>query len=164
VDDMTAQRDRALVGEPLANVEQLTGGTVEIRVFSIEPAAPADPVALLGGLPLDCLRGAKELEWLAVDPARVLAILYGIAAGGAEYNAGMGGPYGRLHAWRSLAGLVGVAPESPLPAIEARASECQLTWFAAPSDWFERVMNDMGLCCVRPSRQEAAVVAATTSD
>jgi hypothetical protein len=160
VDDVTVKQDRTLIGEAFADVEQLSGGDLEIGVFWIEPAAPADPVALLGALPLDCLRGARELEWCGVDVATALSMLYAIAAYGAEGNVGMGGPRGRLHAWRSLAGLAGSAPGSPLPEIEARANLCRFTWFRRAYEYPPQY--EMALLSVRPSGQEVAVVAAST--
>jgi len=158
VDDLTVKQDRALIGEALADV----GGDLEIRVFWVEPAAPADPVALLGALSLDCLCSASELKWSSVDAATAFSTLYRIASGGAECNVGMGGPRGRLHAWRSLAGLVGMAPEHPLPEIEARTGLCRFTWFATAHE-SQPLQYDAALLCVRPSGQEVAVVAASTS-
>jgi hypothetical protein len=162
VRDVTADDDPELVLSAIHDIQIGTGGNFEVKSFGIE-GTPPDDVSLVASLPLDCLAGAPEMAFIhPYEPHRVFANLFGMAASGAEYSHGEGGAYGRLYAWHALAGMTGVRPDLPLEAIEARAHACSWTWFEAESDFFEQVINDLGIACRRPEGTVSVLAASTT--
>ncbi|MEV3993604.1 DUF6183 family protein [Streptomyces sp. NPDC049837] len=128
----------------------------------VSPLAPTDFGALFARLPLECRRDAPELWTTTADT--VLGILRAAAAGGGAYAFGHFGAYGRLAAWQSLAGLVGLPAHTPVPEIARRAE--QTHWFLpdTEADWFEYVAWDLAITALRPSGREIAVLAATDTD
>jgi hypothetical protein len=163
-DDCTIDVDRARIGEAARHVAAITGGTFETAVFTLDAPAPVDLVALAIDLPLAATRDASLVYSAPASAAAVMAKLFDIAAGGAEYNSGMGGGYGRLAAWCSLAGLVGLADTAPLDAIEAAAERSRLLWFKSDGPFYFQICNDLGILCVRPGERETAVLAMSTTD
>ena len=89
---------------------------------------------------------------------------FSAASDGAAYSHGEFGAYGRLLAWRSLAGLVGLDAETPLSDISERASDCRWTLFDAANDWFWQIIWDFGIACLSPDGCELAILAASDTD
>ncbi|MFJ7948298.1 DUF6183 family protein [Streptomyces sp. NPDC096354] len=98
------------------------------------------------------------------SPDAVVRVLLTAAARGPAYGSGLYGAYGRLVAWRSLAGLTGVPADAPI----ARTAELvrQASWFrvATASSWFYEVAWDLAIAALRSGGQEIAVLAATDTD
>ncbi len=86
--------------------------------------------ASLAALPLQALAGvaAPEIAAREATSAGAFEILFAAASRGGAYGTGLGGAYGRLAAWQSLAGLTGAAapdtgagPGAGLPGIDSVA-------------------------------------------
>lgn len=162
VRDVTADEDPELVLSAIHDIRVGSGGNFEVKAFAVEGTPSGDP-ALVASLPLECFAGAREISWIhPYEPASVFANLFGMAATGAEYTQGEGGAYGRLYAWRALAGLTGAPPDSTLEALEARAHACAWTWFEADGEFFQQVINDLGIACRRPEGSISILAASTT--
>jgi hypothetical protein len=91
-------------------------------------------------------------------------MLFFAASVGGVYSQGLFGAYGRLAAWRSLAGISGAAEGASAAEVGRWVQECDWFSFDADTDWFEQVAWDIGLAAVRPGRQRLAVLAATDTD
>ncbi|GAA2518893.1 DUF6183 family protein [Streptomyces gobitricini] len=140
-----------------------SNGRVTAHVFTVEPALDrGDFGALFSRLPLACRRDAPEL-W-TTTAGTVLGILRAAASGGGAYTLGSFGAYGRLAAWQSLAGLVGLPAHTPLPETARRAEQTHWYLFDTEADWFEAVAWDIAIAALRPGAQEIAVLAATDTD
>ena len=74
------------------------------------------------------------------------------------------GAYGRLAAWRSLAGISGAAAAASAAEVERQVQECDWFSFDADTKWFKQVAWDIGLAAARPGRQRLAVLAVTGTD
>lgn len=157
-----------LIGAVVQNWQAQSNGMFEVRVFRAErPLCETDlSVAFLRSLNLDSLAGAKEdgIRAERISPDEVFNVLFAAASTGGAYNSGLYGAYGRLEAWRSMAGLTGAVPEAGVEAIAAVAENCIWASFDASSDWFCQVAWDIGLLAVRPDRTSLAVLAATDTD
>jgi len=94
----------------------------------------------------------------------IFSALFATAAVGGAYNVGEQGAYGRLAAWRSLAGLVGCAVDVGIDEIARQATTCLWTEFLSTNQWFYAVAWEIGVVCVNPNRHTIAVLAATDSD
>ncbi|MEU7103794.1 DUF6183 family protein [Streptomyces sp. NPDC046215] len=167
-EETTTEAGAKSMAEAVANWVAESNGRVETRVFDL--AGPLDaesvPNALLT-LGLECLNGARKKSRLSVEacpPAQAWGVLFAAASSGGAYNSGSYGAYGRLAAWRSLAGLSGTAEGATTAEVEARARECTWYDFDADTKWFERVAWDIGLAAVSPERRRLAVLAATDTD
>ena len=159
-------------------------GRAEARVFRfgavVTPAMLAG--ASLAALPLQALAGAAAPEIAAREAtsAGVFEILFAAASRGGAYGTGLGGAYGRLAAWQSLAGLTGAAapdtgagPGAGLPGIDsvagidgaaAAASAARYLIFSARSRWYRQVAWDIGIAALRPDGRTLAVLTATDTD
>jgi hypothetical protein len=86
----------------------------------------------------------------------------------AGFEAGIVGPCRRgterLAAWQSLAGLVGLPAQTPVPETARRAEQTHWYLFDTEADWFEYVAWDLAIAALRPGGQEIAVPAATDTD
>jgi hypothetical protein len=87
--------------------------------------------------------------------------LFAAAANGVMVGRGLLGAYGRLAAWRSVAGLVGAGEGEGVEAVAAVAEHCRWAYFDTASWWLEHVGWDIGLAVVRPDGLSLAVLAAT---
>ncbi|NGN66929.1 hypothetical protein G5C51_23860 [Streptomyces sp. A7024] len=160
------------------------GWSYEARSYrTAAPVAPADLPAVLAGLPLLCLTGLGPSDRFAVAPCGledVWELLFTTASLGVFGGSGVHGAYGRLSAWRSIAGLAG-APTSTMPggiagleawpeaatpeAVLEAAAACTWLRFEADSEWFYNDMYaDYGIATLSPDGRRIAVVAATTTD
>ncbi|MFF9898401.1 DUF6183 family protein [Streptomyces longispororuber] len=167
-EDTTTPAAAGLIGAAVADWVEKSNGRVEARVFGL--AAPLEAVSVPGALPalgLECLRGAGRKTAVTVaacPPDQAWRVLFAAASTGGAYHHGARGAYGRLAAWRSLAGLCGAAGTDPVEEVEARVRECAWYDFEAGTPWFERVAWDIGLVTVCSERRRLAVLAATDTD
>ncbi|GIG58477.1 hypothetical protein Lfu02_28490 [Longispora fulva] len=143
-----------------------SNGSVEARVFSASEPLVTDGVPkTLTALDLECLRGPRApLTVSQCPPDQAWRILFDAAANGGAYNLGEHGAYGRLAAWRSLAGLSGAVPSSSFAEVEARVAACQWYHFEANTTWFHHVAWDIGFACLSPDGRRLAILAATDTD
>jgi Family of unknown function (DUF6183) len=152
----------------VANWAEESNGRIEARVFDLAEPVDAQVVPdMLAAAGLDCLSGLTRQSRFSISscpPAQPWRVLFAAASTGSAYNHGCFGAYGRLAAWRSLAGISG-APEGASPAeVERQVQDCNWFRFDADTDWFEQVAWDLGLAAVRPGSQRLAVLAATDTD
>jgi hypothetical protein len=144
-----------------------SNGKTEAKVFRLDPpltkAAPGR--WLLRTLPLDCMDGAGELRAERCNADAVWGALFAAASNGGAYSSGLGGAYGRLAAWTSLAALVD-APRGASPHdVDERARACTFLVFGAPADgWWNDIAWDIGALAVRSDGASVAVLAATDAD
>ncbi|MFI6102139.1 DUF6183 family protein [Lentzea sp. NPDC051213] len=143
-----------------------SNGCIEARGF--EFAEPLDvellPNVLLS-LGLQCTDGETKRFWVADStPAEVWRTLFAASSLGGACNAGAYGAYGRLAAWRSLAGLVGLEESASAAEVESRAGEWSWYQFDPETCWFEGVDWDLAVVAVSPDRTSLTVLAATDTD
>ncbi|CAM5464573.1 DUF6183 family protein [Streptomyces narbonensis] len=144
-------------------------GNCAAWVFRLdEPIAPDEVPALLPTLPMPCVEGlGPEGRFeIAVRPADdIWRLLFATASMGGMYGSGVQGAYGRLWAWRSLAGLSGAPAGASAEAVERHALQSAWFHFEADTDWFHNeVGNDYGIAALSPDRRRIAVLAATDTD
>jgi hypothetical protein len=167
VTETTSEATATAIGAAPANWAAESNGRVEARTFeSAEAVDPSAVPGLLRALDLECLRGAGAGKGVAVSswsPARAWEVLFAAASGGGAYNHGEFGAYGRLAAWRSVSGLVGVAEDAPFDVVEREARDVQWYGFGTDSPWFENVVWDIALVAVAADHR-VAVLAATDTD
>ncbi|MFF3330552.1 DUF6183 family protein [Streptomyces sp. NPDC002888] len=165
----TTPRERETrMAEAVANWTTESNGRSEACTFELsEPLGPGAVPGTLATLGLECLIGLEGVNGLTVkasSAAGVWRVLFAAASTGGAYSHGCRGAYGRLAAWRSLAGLCGAPEGASAEEVEARASACTWYGFEAPTDWYEQVAWDIGLAAVSPDGRELAVLAATDTD
>jgi hypothetical protein len=152
----------------VVNWHEESNGRIEARVFSFGRRVLESEISsdLLAGLPLECLAGANadgiEARIVAADHA--LALLFAAAANGGAYNSGVRGAYGRLYAWRSVAGLCGKDVATDVRMLAGHAAECTWIELNADGEWFAHVAWDLGLAALRKDGLSLAVLAATDTD
>jgi hypothetical protein len=144
-----------------------SNGKCEARVFKASHPLTEQHLgneALLS-LGLECLQDVRpeSLQTVQLTPRQVINALFAAAANGGAYNWGLGGAYGRLAAWRSVAGMAGALETDSIENLAVSANRCLWHWFEAASSWFYGII-DMGLIAVRPDRMSFAVLAATDTD
>ena len=92
-------------------------GRIEARVFDLAEPVDAQVVPdTLAAVGLECLSGLTERSRFSISscpPAQPWRILFFAASVGGAYNKQLFGAYGRLAAWRSLAGISGAAEGVP---------------------------------------------------
>lgn len=164
--ETTTPETAILTSRAVANWAAKSNGRIEARSFALD--APAGSLsALLPTLKLACLTDDKRKPTVSVDScdaARVWRILFAAASTGGAYNHGLYGAYGRLEAWKSMAGLTGSADTDAFADIERRVREHR--WFALDTStpWFDQVAWDIGIAALSPDRQTVTVLAATDTD
>ncbi len=140
----------------------------EAGVFTTERAvAPEALPGVLTTLPMDCLEGLKEhqrFDWAPCPLDEVWELLYATASGGGLYHPGVHGAYGRLSAWRSVAGLCGAGRGAGAAEVERRAQACTWVRFEADTEWFHNEIYDYGIAALTPDGRRIAVLAATDTD
>jgi hypothetical protein len=146
----------------------VSNGRARARMFRFDRAVQGPCPALLRSLPLGVLAGATRVDVRPLSAAQVFQLLLAFAANGGDYNIGISGAYGRLHAWRSLGGLVDAPADASLEAIEAEARAVEraggFAHFASDSPWFNHIITDLGLAAVRADGRSIAVLAGTDTD
>ncbi|MFD7116232.1 DUF6183 family protein [Streptomyces sp. NPDC059922] len=143
-----------------------SNGVFAVQEFwSPDPVSPDDFTAVFQRLPLTAWpEGEVPARVFPATSDTVLRVLLTAAALRSAYGSGPHGAYGRLAAWRSLAGLTGVPADTP-PAEMAGLVE-RTHWFrlAPVSDWFHGVAWDLAVAALRPGGQEIAVLTAADTD
>ncbi|MGP3975910.1 DUF6183 family protein [Streptomyces sp. 8N114] len=138
-------------------------------VFMLDEAITPDQVpALLPTLPMDCVDGlgpTGRFE-IAVRPADgIWSMLFATASMGGMYGSGVQGAFGRLWAWRSMAGLSGTRVGASVEEVEYQARQCTWFHFEADADWFHNdISADYGIATLSADRRRIAVLAATDTD
>lgn len=140
----------------------------EARVFVSDRSISRDDVpGVLTTLPMDCVRGLDQYDRFEVEAYsldKVWETLYTTAASGGMYHPGVHGAYGRLAAWRSIAGLCGAGATATAAAVAHRARACAWYRFEADSEWFFNEIYDYGIAALTPDGRHLAVLAATDTD
>ena len=139
-----------------------SNGKVEVRVFELEAAD--ENRAPLAGAGLDCLAGAQTVRVWDASARYAFEIAFAAASTGGAYSRGRHGAYGRLDAWRTIAGLVGAGPAAHFEEVHAAATASRWFGFASDARWFHRVAWDVGLAVQREDGGSLAVLAATDED
>ncbi|MEU6857941.1 DUF6183 family protein [Glycomyces sp. NPDC046736] len=144
-----------------------SNGRVEARAFDLtEPVEPDAVPELLKTLGMESLQRASDES--AFRLTRTTAngawrLLFAAASTGGAYS-GDFGAYGRLHAWKSIAALVGAAAETSPAQLEHQVGAWNWFSFGGATPWFERVAWDLGLVAVSPDSRQVTVLAATDTD
>lgn len=141
-------------------------GKVEAKVFSLEPRVSSSAVGswLLRALPLESTTATARLEVARTGPEGVFGPLFSAASNGGAYSSGLGGAYGRLAVWASLAALVGAPAGASVAAVEELATTTAFLTFRAPGPWFYDVAWDLGALALRADGRTVAVLAATDTE
>ncbi|HEX4791923.1 MAG TPA: DUF6183 family protein, partial [Actinospica sp.] len=166
--EVTTDALAASISAAVESWTQDSNGRIEARVF--EFAKPVDLEMVPAALPasgLECLRDREPGVAFSVSacaPAEVWRVLFAAASSGGAYNSGCFGAYGRLFAWRSLAGLAGTVEGATAAEVAEHAQLCSWYRFDTDSPWFDQVAWDIGLAVLDPSRSRLAVLASTDTD
>lgn len=133
-----------------------------------EPVAPERVPALLPTLPMPCVDGLgpeDRFEVVIRPPDEIWRLLFATASMGGMFDSGVHGGYGRLWAWRSIAGLCGAPVGASAEEVEDRARQCTWFHFEADTEWFHGdIDSDYGIAALSPDRRRIAVLAATDTD
>ncbi|MFF7603094.1 DUF6183 family protein [Streptomyces mirabilis] len=133
-----------------------------------ETIAPERVPAVLPALPMACVDGlgpADRFE-IAIRPVdEVWRLLFATASMGGMGTSGVHGAYGRLWAWRSMAGLSGAPEGASADEVERHARQSTWFHFEADTDWFHNdIDSDYGIAALSPDCRRIAVLAATDTD
>ncbi|THA80125.1 DUF6183 family protein [Streptomyces sp. A0592] len=163
-------RNCATVGEHDLIVTAVEGnwGYGEAWVFRPDrPIAPDHVPALLPTLPMDCvtdLGPTGRFEIAARPVGDIWSLLFATASMGGFYGTGRYGAWGRLQAWRSLAGLSGAPFGAAAAEVELRAEQCTWFHFETDSEFFHNEGADYAVAALSPDGRRLAVLAATDTD
>ncbi|MCX4826184.1 DUF6183 family protein [Streptomyces sp. NBC_01142] len=137
-------------------------------VFMLDEAvAPARVPALLPTLPMPCVDGLSPTDRfeIAVRPVdEIWRLLFVTASMGGMHSSGVQGAYGRLWAWRSMAGLSGAPAGASADEVERHVRQSTWFHFEADADWFQNDIYDYGIAALSPDLRRIAVLAATDTD
>jgi hypothetical protein len=148
-----------------------TKAKVEARVFETTRFLQTHEMTVetLLALELDCLEGRTAEEvifWLCPSTVAMIKLRDAAETQNSEYN-----PYGfrwcaaysRLERWKTIAALVGCAPEASFPEVLEQMRSCRGWWWidTIKHDWFMHIGWDFGLMVLRPSGDTLAILAAT---
>lgn len=156
------------IATAVANWAEESNGRIEARSFSL--SRPVGDIAdLLPTLGLDCLASDRRqrrpgISVTAGGPSQVWRILFAAASSGGAYNSGRYGAYGRLEAWKSMAGLTGTPQTAPFTDVEQQVRDHRWFTFDAHTGWFDQVAWDIGIAALSLDRQRVTVLAATDTD
>ncbi|NUK82155.1 hypothetical protein HRW23_33285 [Streptomyces lunaelactis] len=153
----------------VAAVKAGNWGYCEAWVFMLDEAITPDRVpALLPTLPMPCVDGLGPTDRfeIAVRPAEdIWRMLFATASMGGMYSSGVQAAYGRLWAWRSMAGLSGTPAGTSAEEVERHARQSTWFHFEADAEWFHNDIDaDYGIATLSPDRRRIAVLAATDTD
>jgi hypothetical protein len=166
LEETTTPDLQALLSVPFA---QWSNGNVEARRFQAQSALSADAItetSLLPDLNLDCLKNVLQGSvgiW-AVTSNQVINVLFSAAANGGAYTHGVGNPYGRLTAWKTVAALLDQPDDTPISALNELIAKTQWFEMKAESVWFANVAWDAALIALSQDRRVLTFLAATDSD
>ncbi|MFF7205429.1 DUF6183 family protein [Streptomyces sp. NPDC008141] len=153
----------------VAAVKAGNWGDCEASVFILDEAITPDRIpALLPTLPMPCVDGLGPTDRfeIAVRPAaEIWRMLFATASMGGMYRGGVQGAYGRLWAWRSMAGLSGAPAGASAEEVERQASRSTWFHFEVDAEWFHNDIDaDYGIATLSPDRRRIAVLSATDTD
>ncbi len=158
-----ATADRVeLIGAADENWRQCSNGSNQVGIFRVSPFGRFSFERNLPKLGLECI-GPETVAEENVPLEAVFQHLFAVSANGGAYNRGCFGAYGRLNAWKSLAGLCGVTLEMNAEELLETALACRWGKFQG-GDWFNDIFWDLGVVCLNPERGELVVLAATDVD
>ncbi len=162
----TTCRERGnLISAAVMNWKDESNGKIEARTFRAGLSKRDAVAAILPQLGLECLKPTDVIQSRKNATAKdAFTVLFSAASSGGAYNHGNFAAYGRLLAWRSLAGLVGSSPDDSIQEIATSAQSCHWCLFDSPNEWYYQVAWDIGIACANPARQELAVPGATDTD
>ncbi|WP_405977715.1 DUF6183 family protein [Streptomyces sp. NBC_00158] len=160
----TREVHEAIVAAP----ESGDWGNADAWVFQLDEALDPERVpALLPTLPMPCtdVGTTARFEVARTPLGDVWRPLFASASMGGIYGGGVGGAYGRMWAWRSMAGLAGAAPGADAEEVERLARATTWFRFEADSGWFHNeIGSDYGIAALSPDHRRLAVLAATDTD
>ncbi|GAT70881.1 hypothetical protein PS9374_06569 [Planomonospora sphaerica] len=165
--ETTTEPAAEAISAAVANWAEESNGRFEARTFDLtEPLETGAVPALLMALGLACLDGSGRSGFSvwSCPPSHAWRVLFAAASTGGAYNSGCHGAYGRLAAWRSLAGLSGAPEGASAAEVERRVRECAWFGFDGATPWFDQVAWDIGLAALTPDGRHLAVLAATDTD
>lgn len=166
--ERTSDERAAAIGEVTASWREVSNGIYEARVFELDPPMAGVPASreLLLSLGLECLAGAdaSRVRASALTPERAWDLLFAAGAHGGDYDVARSGAWGRFAAWRSLRALAGLDSDATYAETEDAARACAWTGFLAETDWFYRVVTDLGIAAVDPTGRSIAVLAGSDTD
>ena len=143
--EVTTDAVAASISSAVENWTQGSNGRIEARVFEFaKPIGPETVPAALLASGLACLRDRKPKSASSVSactPVEAWRVLFAAASSGGAYNSGCFGAYGRLFAWRSLAGLAGATDGATATEVAARAQLCSWYRFDAESPRARRIRH-----------------------
>lgn len=159
--EITGADEARLIPAATADWVKNSNGKALAAVFRFS-SIPDSPVSALKSLELECI-DAQTLKVLEIGPATALASLFGAACNGGAYSHGRGVGWGRLDAWRSMAGLLGLPDDAPVGRVVDRAE--QSSWFSlqSRSPWYLDLL-DLTLAVLREGSADLAILAATDTD
>ncbi|SFH06577.1 hypothetical protein SAMN02787118_14135 [Streptomyces mirabilis] len=169
--ERSALRDIATtdVYESIVAVQVGEWGDCGAWVFMLdETIAPERVPAVLPALPMACVDGlgpADRFE-IAIRPVdEIWRLLFATASMGGMGTSGVQGAYGRLWAWRSMAGLSGAPEGASADEVERHARQSTWFHFEADTDWFHNEFgSDYGIAALSSDRRRIAVLAAMDTD
>jgi hypothetical protein len=153
------------ISAAVMNWKDQSNGRIEARTFSIGLKSGDPSAAMLAKLGLESLRTAGEIQLRGnVGVKDAFTVLFSAASSGGAYNCGEFAAFGRLLAWKSVAGLVGAPNDAPVLDVATSSQNCQWCLFDSPTEWYYQVAWDIGIACFNPAQREVAVLAATDTD
>lgn len=151
-----------LIGAADENWRNFSNGRNEVRIFEVSPYGSLSIEKTLPALGIESAASGAKFEEVVTLEA-VFQHLFAISANGGAYSRGCCGAYGRLNAWKSLAGLCGTTLEMDAEEILETAMACRWGKFQG-GEWFYDIFWDLGVVCLNPEREELVVLAATDVD
>lgn len=155
--------DARVMASVLSEESLAPNATWEGRVFKLDRAPLRVEALSLFSLGLESLSAAPPPKARSNTAHEVMSLLLQLGTGGGAYVVARSAAFGRLLAWRSLRALTGASAAASLEEVAALAAQCQWAQFESESDWFNHVVIDVGLTCLRPNG-EVAVLAMTDTD
>lgn len=154
------------MGAAVQHWRHQSNGVITAQEFwSPYPVSPEDFPAVFERLPLTPWPEEEAPGRLYPSTSdAVLRVLLSAAMRSPAYGPGLHGAYGRLAAWRSLAGLTDAPADAPLTGIAELVEQTHWFRIAPTSVWFHQVEWDLAIAALRPGGQEIAVLAATDTD
>ncbi|MDE0867071.1 MAG: DUF6183 family protein [Rubripirellula sp.] len=162
----TTTHDRSnRISAALKNWEDESNGLIEARTFDMRDGTIPMLSRLLPTVGLECIGPSDAGVFHDDRPVKfIFTVLFSAASTGGAYNYGEFAAYGRLLAWRSLAGLVGCHENASIEETAVRARDSKWCLFSSSSDWYYQVAWDIGVACVNPTQNELVILAATDTD
>lgn len=151
-----------LIGSADQDWRDHSNGKNEVRIFCVGPFGQFSFEKTLPTLGLESAGRDLKVEE-NVSPIGVFQHLFGVSANGGAYSRGCRDAYGRLNAWKSLAGLCGCTLDLDAEEILETAMACRWGKFQG-GEWFYDIFWDLGVVCLNPDRSELVVLAATDVD